>query len=129
MRNEIVPQCTSGEIPYITFEGRWLPCCACRDPFWHPKDDYYHEVFSSDNFLITKNDIETIPQDSLFLEWITSIKKDYDSAPDACKKRCSKFSNVTEETSRSKNKWYSFENKFDVFLFAQEHNLDADEIY
>ena len=130
MKNEIIPKCISGEIPYITFEGRWLPCCACQDPFWYTIDnEVYYRTFSSNEYIILENDIEQMHMKQSFVEWIESIKADYDSAPVSCKKRCSKISNVTEKTARSKNKVHIFDSKYDFYQFALEHDLDADEIH
>lgn len=130
MKNEIVPQCTSGEIPYITFEGRWLPCCGCQDPFWYAIDnEVYHKTFSANEYLILENDLEQMHTRKSFIEWIEYIKTNYDDAPVACKKRCSKISNIIEKTTRSKIITQTFDNKYSFYEFAQENNLDADEIY
>jgi hypothetical protein len=127
---KIIPKCALGEIPYINFEGRWLPCCACQDPFWYVIDDeIYHKTFSADEYLILENDIEQMHTKQSFVDWLEHIKENYDDAPNACKKRCSDTSNIKEKTARSKNKVHTFDSKYDFFQFAQEHDLDADEIH
>lgn len=124
MNKRIIPKCKDGEKPYVSSEGRWLPCCS----FPHLGKQLDNSIFSSDEYLIKNNtEFNKFHEKPCFKSWIKTTEENYDGAYSICKTRCSVNSHELAEKNKNIH-WTMEEHTYIRSLAKLAEFLDNNEI-
>ena len=114
---KIVPFCKTNTKPYIDVEGRWHPCCH-----FHMTRKF--EIIGGDQFLVQHNDdVNNFHKLPSFVEWVTKIENDFDSAPNICKKICGTIDDKDSDRWNFTPQFY-INNYSQLFQFMDENEID-----
>tara|TARA_Y100000004_G_C8731535_1_gene334533 strand:- start:97 stop:405 length:309 start_codon:yes stop_codon:yes gene_type:complete len=86
----IYPRCekkTGGKDYALSAKGYLLPCCWC-DAITPDKDPALKKLFNEHLHINNNDSVEEILLSDEWIEFKNTITKDYDNAPDVCKRYC-----------------------------------------
>jgi|TARA_Y100000389_G_scaffold191534_1_gene217861 hypothetical protein len=87
---KIYPRCekgSNGKDYALSAKGYLLPCCWC-DTITVDKDPQLKKLFNKKLHIDNNDSVEEILLSDEWLDFKRSITKDYDEAPDVCKRYC-----------------------------------------